>query len=70
MIINNNVNPSTDKINAKVELYNGSTLVATCTCNDRLQDFKVERIGQGSKFFGFGIVHKININFFIKHNHR
>ena len=52
---------SSSKINAKVELYEGSTLVAACTCNDRLQDFKVERIGQ-NKFFGFGIVHKLSIN--------
>ena len=47
-----------NKVNAKVELYNGSTLVTTCTCNDRLQDFTVESVGQNNKFFGFGIIHK------------
>ena len=51
-----------NKVNAKVELYNGSTLVTTYTCNDRLQDFTVERVGQNNKFFGFGIIHKLTVN--------
>ena len=51
-----------NKVNAKVELYNGSTLVTTFTCNDRLQDFTVERVGQNNKFFGFGIIHKLTVN--------
>ena len=51
---------SGSKVNAKVELYDGSTLVETCTCNDRLQDFKIERSGQ-NKFFGFGIYHKLTV---------
>lgn len=58
-----NRSSGTDRINAKVELYDGSTLVTTCTCDDRLQDFVIERVGQGNKFFGFGIFHKITINF-------
>lgn len=55
------INPSS-KINAKVELFLGSTLVTACTCADRLQDFTVERIGQSGKFFGFGIIHKLKVN--------
>lgn len=51
-----------NRVNAKVELYNGSTLVTTYTCNDRLQDFTVERVGQNNKFFGFGIIHKLTVN--------
>ena len=51
-----------NKVNAKVELYNGSTLVTTFTCNGRLQDFTVERVGQNNKFFGFGIIHKLTVN--------
>ena len=63
-MINTNINASSvNKVNAKVELYNGSTLVTTCTCNDRLQDFTVERVGQNNKFFGFGVFHKVTINF-------
>ena len=62
MINSNIVASSVNKVNAKVELYNGSTLVTTCTCNDRLQDFTVERAGQENKFFGFGITHKLTVN--------
>ena len=51
-----------NKVNAKVELYNGSTLVTTFTCNGKLQDFTVERVGQNNKFFGFGIIHKLTVN--------
>lgn len=53
---------TSNKINAKVELYDGSTLVTTCTCNDRLQDFVIERVGQNNKFFGFGVFQKVTIN--------
>lgn len=46
---------------ASVELYEGSTLVETCKCNDRLIKFTIERVGEG-KFFGFGICQKINVH--------
>ena len=49
------------KIIAKVELYNGSTLVNTFYHSDKLINFTVERVGESSKFFGFGVLHKINI---------
>lgn len=62
-MINTNINASSvNRVNAKVELYEGSTLVTTCTCDDRLQDFTVERVGQNNKFFGFGVFHKATIN--------
>ena len=62
-MINSNINASSvNRVNAKVELYSGSTLVETFTCNDRLQDFTVERVGQNNKFFGFGVFHKVTIN--------
>lgn len=54
-------NSSVTTVKAKVELYNGSTLVKTCTCSDVLQDFTVDRAGE-SKFFGFGICHKATVN--------
>lgn len=50
------------KIEAKVEFFEGSTLVETCHCNDRIIKFTVERIGDTSKFFGFGICQKMNIH--------
>jgi uncharacterized protein YoxC len=49
------------KIFAKVELYSGSTLVDTFSYTDKLISFTVERAGESSKFFGFGVGHKVNI---------
>lgn len=46
---------------AKVELYNGSTLVATYTQNDAIKSIDIERVGEDSKFFGFGVTHRFNI---------
>lgn len=60
-MINSNIptSSSISAIKAKVELYDGSTLVKTCTCSDYLQDFIVSREGDTSKFFGFGVAHKV-----------
>jgi hypothetical protein len=60
MIINQNLNSMLNapvrKITAKVELYNGSTLLHTFNYDDKLVKITVERIAESSKFFGFGIV--------------
>lgn len=56
-----NINSPVRQVKAKVELYEGSTLVKTFAYTDALKSFSVERIGEG-KFFGFGICHKINIH--------
>ena len=48
-------------IKAKVELYNGSTLVDTYTYTDKLLSFSVDRAGEDSKFFGFAVCQKANI---------
>ena len=50
------------KIEARVEFFEGSTLVETCQYNDRLISFTVERIGDTSKFFGFGICQRLNVH--------
>lgn len=55
-------------IMTKVELYNGSALVDTCTCNDRLMEMSIDRAGQNSKFFGFGIIHKLTVKLLDLHN--
>lgn len=55
------------KLHAKVELYEGSTLVETCYCNDRLRYFNIERIGDTSKFFGFGICQRLNVHLIDKY---
>lgn len=46
---------------ARVELYNGSALLNIYSDDDYLQGFNVERIGEDSKFFGFGVCHKITV---------
>lgn len=63
MIISNIPNLSSMSIvKAKVDLYKGSTLTETCTCGNVLSDFTVTREGDNSKFFGFGICHKLDVN--------
>lgn len=49
------------KIAAKVEVFNASALVATYAHTDVLKSFTVERVGENSKFFGFGVCQKANI---------
>ena len=58
---NNNLSSNVRSIKAKVELYNGSTLADTFNYNDKLISYSVERAGEKSKFFGFGICQKANI---------
>lgn len=66
MISNNTaltaLNSPVRTIKAKVELYAGSTLVDTFTQNDRLIKITVERAGEDSKFFGFGVAQKVNVH--------
>lgn len=65
-MITTNIPNSTSTIsalNAKVDIYNGATLVATCTCGENLQDFVLYREGDSSKFFGFGVSHKLDASF-------
>ena len=50
------------KIKAKVELYDGSTLVDTYYSNKKIKNFTIERIGDESKFFGYGICQRLNIH--------
>lgn len=49
------------KLAAKLELYEGSSLVATYTKNDAIKSVTIERVAEDSKFFGFGVIHKVNI---------
>ena len=64
MILNdtNNWRSPVRSIVARVELYNGSTLANIYTAQDALKSFSVERVGEESKFFGFGICQKANIH--------
>lgn len=49
------------KIEARVELFDSSTLVNIFKHNGELISFTVDRVGEDSKFFGFGVSQKINI---------
>ena len=48
-------------ITGKVELYEGSTLLNTFNHNDALSSLTVSRVGDNSKFFGFGVCQKIEV---------
>ncbi|MGM9543611.1 MAG: hypothetical protein ACI3T9_01375 [Romboutsia timonensis] len=61
-IITSALNSPVRKTQAKVELYEGSTLVNTFYYNDRLINFDIERVGEESKFFGFGICQRLNVH--------
>ena len=50
------------EIYARVELFEGSTLIETCNCHDRLISFDIQRIGDTTKFFGFGICQRLNVH--------
>lgn len=50
------------QIGARVELYEGSTLASTFNHTDYLKDFKIERVGEHGKFFGFGVTQKLTVN--------
>lgn len=54
------INSPVRQIKARVELYEGSTLLNTFSHNDRLISFEVQRAGEG-KFFGFGICQRLNV---------
>lgn len=61
MINGNFTNTPVRRIVAKAELYNGSALADTFNHNGDLKEFKIERVGDNSKFFGFGIIQKANV---------
>lgn len=64
MIISNIDNfSSMSTVKAKADIYLGTTLVKTCTCSDVLEKFKINRDGNTNKFFGFGVCHKLEVNF-------
>lgn len=60
---NDMVNAPVRKLRARVELYDSvSTLLDTFYYTDRLISFSIERVGEDSKFFGFGVCQKLNIH--------
>ena len=60
-VFNTMLNAPVRAFTGRVEFYNGSTLALMCGCHDNLISFSVERVGEESKFFGYGVCQKINI---------
>lgn len=61
-LYNERLNSPVRHITAKVELYEGSTLLNTFTENDRIKSISIDRVGESSKFFGFGVCQKATIH--------
>lgn len=65
-VFSNMINSPVRRFQGRVEIFEGSTLATICTCHDKLKSFTVERIGEESKFFGFGICQKLQAKFIDK----
>lgn len=59
---NNAITAPVRTMKAKAELYNGSALVTTYTQSDSLIELEIQREGEDSKFFGFGICARLNFH--------
>jgi hypothetical protein len=59
--IENMINAPARQIRARVELYNGSALTQIFSYADALKEFTIERVGDESKFFGYGVCQKLNV---------
>lgn len=57
----NSIGSSVRTVEARVGLYNGSTLVATYKPTDALKSLQIDRVGNDAKFFGYGICQKLNV---------
>lgn len=55
------INSVSREIEARVELLDGSTVLNTFTYDGALQSFTIERTGDESSFFGFGICKKLTL---------
>lgn len=62
MITDLNNNSLTRQITARVEFLEGSTQIAEYTSGDRVINFTIERVGEHSKFFGFGVCQQLNLH--------
>lgn len=49
------------QVGAKVSVYDDDALITTLYHNTDLQSITIERTGETSKFFGYGVCHKVNI---------
>lgn len=57
------LNPPVRRINAAVNIYNtDNNIIGSYTNRDKLKSFTIERVGEESSFFGFGICQKLNVH--------
>lgn len=56
---NNMLSSPVRKLEGRVEIHKGSTLALLCECHGNLSKYTIERLGEESKFFGFGICQKM-----------
>ena len=56
----NMLNSPVRTIQGRVSVYNGGTLTYEMDSEDALKSFTIERLGDNSKFFGYGVMHKMN----------
>jgi hypothetical protein len=45
-----------------VSLYEGETKLKEFRWNDKIISFTIDRVGENSKFFGFGVSHRLNLH--------
>lgn len=55
------INNTSREFTGRVELLNKRSLLQTFTYNDALQSFYIERVGNNSKLFGYGICQKLSV---------
>ena len=58
---NDMLNNASRSIKARVELYEGSTLLNTFTYDGALKELEINRCGTPQKFFGFGVTQKLTV---------
>lgn len=49
------------RVKAKALHYSNGALAHTFTENNRIKNIEIQRVGEDSKFFGFGLSHRLNI---------
>ena len=49
------------RVKAKALHYSNGALANTFTKNNRIKSIEIQRVGENSKFFGFGVSHRLNI---------
>jgi hypothetical protein len=55
------INSPVRRIGARAELHKNSALLSVFNHTDALKEYTIERVGEGSKFFGFGVCQKLNV---------